>query len=172
MDNVQQRVPVVYVFGSYNIPEMTQEAFNMLVAFRNAGWNFVTKDGKAMYKDINRVLSTIGVADRSTVVSLGDALHNDYSIGNLVLEAKYSTEEKKCYVIEKSTQQIIKEIGNIEKVEDIQKNREYFSLVDDYIIERCDAAVCIWDGKSSSVFSSIMKLNVRNKPIYQYVLEI
>lgn len=174
MNNTTENIerPKVLLIGSYSIPEMTQEAFNQVVAFRNAGWDFITKDGNSIYKDFNRVLSTIGVSERSTVYSLGDPLHNNYALPYKTFEAKYSAEEKKCYIIEKDTDNIVKEIDGIEDPSKITKNPEYFSFLDRYLVDKCSAAICMWDGKSKQILNTIMKLNILSKPVYSFVLDL
>lgn len=164
----------VFLFGSasvFGVPDVVaNELENLINTYPDI--EFLVGDKNGAESAFHKTLSAIGGRYKTKVYTLDKIPVNKFELETVELKSAYLPDEKKAVIYIKDTEEVLGEIEDIEKVEDVVYDRRYYEFLDRYLIGLCDIAICLWDGKSKGTFNNIQLLNIKNKKCYTYKLDI
>lgn len=158
----------IFVFGSSNIKLVSPEIENILLSLYNQGHEFIIGDGKGLDSALNMSLSRIGALERTTVYAMDRAKNNMYGAKERIFSTYYDQNNKIVSIVDKDTNNVLKEIENIEDLESISGEKQYYEFKDRLMLDECAIAICLWDGESKREFKCIQLMSIKNKPCYVY----
>lgn len=160
----------IFVFGSTSIKLITPEIEQILLGLYNQGHEFIIGDNKGADSALNMSLSRVGALDRTTVYAMDRARNNLYGAKERIFNTYHDESTQIASIIDKDTQEVLKNIENIANIEDIPGDKQYYEFKDRLMMDECAIAICLWDGESKREFHCIQLLGIKNKPCYVYRL--
>ena len=161
----------IMLFGSSTIFGVPQEAINWLQEYINQGHEFIVGDCKGADTAFHKTLSSLG-ATKVTIYSMDEPRNNTYEYPVKKFVTGYNEETKQVEIVadDNSTEPFI--IEGVEKAMDIPHNRQWYEFKDKQMIDDCDIAIGLWDGKSKGTLHVIQLMNIYNKPCYTFTMEV
>lgn len=135
----------VFLFGSNEIraiPSVVENHIGDILKQTNGDVEFILGDTTAADVAYQLVLSRLGARAKTTLYCIETVRNNKFEFNTNVIPKD--------------------EVDNGETTK--YKNRR---LCDD-----CDFAIGLWDGKTKSTFDTITMLNMRNKHVYTYTVQV
>ena len=164
----------ILLFGSSTICGVPQEVLNWLDEYITQGQEFIVGDNKGADAAFHKALSSLGAnKDHVTIYCMDSARNNMYDFPVKSFITNYDEETKQVQIVEKDNNEsdgFI--IEDVEKAMDIPHNRQWYEFVDRRMIQECDMAIGLWDGKSKVELTMIQLMNINNKPCYTFTLEV
>lgn len=162
----------IYLFGSasiFGVPNyLEDELYNLIQSHPDI--EFIVGDKNGAESAFHKTLSAIGGRSKTKVYTLDKVPVNKFELDTVEFKSSYLVDEKKLVIYKKDTEEIIAEIPDIEKAEDVVNDRRYYEFLDRHLISMCDIAICMWDQKSKGTFRCIQLLNINKKPCYTYTI--
>ena len=161
----------IMLFGSSTVMGVPTEAIAWLDAYNKQGHKFIVGDNKGACASFHKALSSIGAND-VTIYAMDAARNNLFKYPEKNFITGYDEVAKKVEITaaDGSTEPFV--IDDVEKAMDIPHNRQWYEYRDRKLIDDCDMAICLWDGKSKTESHIIQLMNIRNKPCYTFTLEV
>ena len=161
----------IMLFGSSTIFGVPSEASQWLEAYIAQGHEFIVGDCKGADAAFHKALSSLG-ATNVTVYCMDEPRNNLYGFNVKSFITGYNEETKQVEIAAKDGSIETFIIDNVEKAMDIPHNRQWYEFKDKKMIEDCDMAIGLWDGKSKGTLHVIQLMNIYNKPCYTFTMEV
>lgn len=160
----------IFIFGSSSIKTIPYEIEQYILGLYSQGHEFIIGDNKGVDSAVNMILSRVGAIEKTTVYAMDRARNNPFGAKERIFNVYHDENRKVASIVDKDTNQIMKEIEDIENVEDIPGNKQYYEFKDRLMMDECAIAMCIWDGESKRELHCIQLMNIKEKPCYVYKL--
>lgn len=163
----------VFLFGSRdlsNIPDVIENHIKAILEQTNGEVEFIVGDASGVDSGFHKVLSAIGGRHKTKIYCMDKARHNNFELPVKIFYTNYDEDNKKVIITDGSN--VLDEITDINKVEDIQNTRQYYEFKDRQMCKDCTFAICFWDGKSKGTFNNITRLKAQEKYVYVYQVQI
>lgn len=161
----------IMLFGSGSIPELTQEALDMIVKYNTQQSRFMLADGSGIDNAFNKWLSALGIRENSVVYGLGYIRKNQYALNSEVISMLYSEKDKTVrYINNDGT--VMHEVEDVEDLDKFMVSSRSYTALDRIMAKQCNAAICVWDGKTKAEGEIISYLNILGKPCHVFIVDI
>ena len=147
------------------------ELIPVIQNFANLGYEFIISGKGRISKDFQLFFEGLGLQNKVTLYELKD---NEREIKSNFNKKSYlykvDEENKKAVITCNGNIEL--EIEEVKDTEQLEKKREFYSFIDERLIEECDEALIIWNGDTTvkRMFSMIQSLNLSNKKIYSIIV--
>lgn len=161
----------ILLFGgtdSFGIPNVVQSWVQEYS--KQDGVNFIVGDKNGIDSSFHKLLSATGSLKKSKLYCMDTPKNNKYELDIVPFTTSYNSDTKTATIINSLTNTVESEITSIDKADDIQYNRDWYSFIDKKLIDDCVMALCVWDGQNKRVFHMIQMLGIRNKPCYSFTI--
>lgn len=161
----------ILLFGSTTIFGVPADVLTWLDTYNKQGHEFIVGDNKGACASFHKALSSIG-ANNVTIYAMDSARNNTYKYPVKSFLTNYDETSKIVTITESGTDSEPFVIEGVEKEMDIPHNRQWYEYRDRKLIEDCDIAICLWDGKSKTEFHMIQLMNIFNKQCYTFTISV
>lgn len=159
----------ILLFGSNTIFGVPVEVTNWLEQYVAQGHGFIVGDCKGADASFHKALSSVG-ASNVTIYSMGVPRNNNYRFPSKMFDTHFNEEAKQVTITCEDKE--LYTICGVEKEMDIPYNREWYEFKDKQMIQDCDMAIGLYDGKSKGTLHMIQLLGIYNKPCYTFTIEV
>lgn len=135
----------ILVFGDFNQVSMPMELevyIGKVLEVLGEEAEFIVGDNRGLDTRIHNVLSKLGAGERTVVYGVNKINSNEYGFETNVIEVAPEYDENGAEVAV-----------------------DYTGVKMQYLVDDCDAAICVWDGENKTTFNRITKLKVRDKEV-------
>lgn len=135
----------VYLFGSNSvgaIPSVVEKHLEDIIEQSKGNVEFILGDTTSADVAFQLVLSRIGARSKTTLYCIDTVRTNNFDFNTNII----TNEEA-----------------------EFTENNKYKTRK---LCDECDFAIAVYDGKTKTTFDIISMLNMRNKPVYTYTLQI
>lgn len=162
----------IMIFGSSSIASIDANTQAYIQGFMQQGHEFLITGVSDVDRSIALNLSRVGAFSNTTVHLLDGRGENKMGFNEKRFKTEYDTEKKEATIRNSETSEVIDIISGVDSIEVLKEKPAYYMAIKKYLAKECDAAVCIWDGKSKTEDSIITRLNVLGKSCFINIIAV
>ena len=158
----------IMLFGSSDLRQLPAGITEALDNYNKACWSFVIGDGTGADEAFHHYLSMIGARERAHVVTAGTARNNRYDFHNIVVDEEYNKDTEEVIVKLRDTGTEVYRVYGIANEADLKANDKIRQAADRTMLQMCDFAICLWNGRSTTDMNIIQLANMRDIKCYVF----